>query len=91
MLPADLDDPRGIRRAFKGGSNAGWAPVQTPAEFDAVLMAQGLHPCHIGVWAAPAGQEAGIVHSVERMGALFTPPSRLAQLGLSLTGYWRRA
>ncbi len=91
VLPAGLDDPRGIRRAFKTASKDDWEQVHFPHEFDAVLMAQGLHPCHIGVWAAPVGQEAGIVHSMEGMATVFTPPARLPLLGLSLTGFWRRA
>src|SRR5690606_1174706 len=52
----DAGDPRAARRAFAAGHDGtGWAPVAgvcAPAEGDAVLMAMGRHPCHVGIWLA---------------------------------------
>lgn len=93
VLPADVADPRAVRRAFEAGLNDGlnrqWMPVETPEECDAVLMARGQRACHIGVWAAPEGAEPGILHSIEKAGVIFTPPGRIAGLGLAVLGFWR--
>lgn len=79
----DGGSPLAARRAF-GQGHEGWQPVDTPQEGDAVLMAKGRHPCHVGVWAA-----GGVLHSVAGLGGIHTPPARLQ--GYRITGYYRRA
>lgn len=82
-VAVDGSSPYAARRAF-GQGNEGWQPVDTPQEGDAVLMARGRHPCHVGVWAA-----GGVLHSVEGAGGIHTPPARLQ--GFRVIGYYRRA
>lgn len=78
MVPeVEIDgaSPYAARKALAGGYN-GWIRVETPVEGDAVLMALGLHPCHVGIWIAPA-PEASVLHSVEGAGTIFNTRSRL--------------
>jgi cell wall-associated NlpC family hydrolase len=89
-VPVDPEDPRAARYAFAiDPAEAGWTPVDTPQEGDAVLMAKGGRPCHVGIWIS-AEPVQGILHSVERAGVIFTPVSRLADLGYRITGTYRR-
>lgn len=82
------DDPRAAMRAFSGHPEYGrWIAAETPAEGDAVVMAQGRHPCHVGIWIAAGG----VLHSVQGTGAIYTPAARLRDIGYRITGYWRRA
>jgi hypothetical protein len=85
----DGSSPYAARRALSQGHD-GWVPVSEPVEGDAVLMARGQRPCHVGVWIAP-DPEAGVLHSVERSGVVFTPPDRLTGLGYRMIGIYRRA
>lgn len=85
----DGASPYAVRRAL-GQGHEGWVLVQEPVEGDAVLMARGQRPCHVGIWISPK-PSAGILHSVERSGVVFTPPARLLGLGYSIMGTYRRA
>lgn len=84
----DGASPYAARRAFSQG-HEGWLPVTEPVEGDAVLMARGQRPCHVGVWITPSPR-AGVLHSVERAGVVFTPPVRLADIGFNIVGIYRR-
>jgi len=88
----DASDPRAVRRAFAIGHEAtGWRPVAgvcAPADGDAVLMAMGRHPCHVGVWLADAAGPA-VLHSVEGAGGILTPMSLLPGLGYRVVGIYR--
>lgn len=89
-LMVDPEDPRAARHAFAVDPvGAGWQPVALLQEGDAVLMAKGARPCHVGIWITP-DDAAGILHSVERSGVIFTTPSRLHTLGYRITGTFRR-
>ncbi|MEH7830521.1 hypothetical protein [Gemmobacter denitrificans] len=84
-------DPRRLRRDFADHPEYGqWRQVQTPVEApvegDAVIMAQGRHPCHIGIWIAPAR----VLHAIAGSGGIATPVGRLGDLGYRLHGFWRR-
>lgn len=84
-------DARATRRALSADPEYhGWQPVVAAAEGDAVLMAMGVRPCHVGVWIK-ADPAAGILHSVERSGVIFTAPHRLHTLGYRIIGLYRRA
>jgi len=88
-VAVDASSPRAVRRAFVAGAE-GWNAALTPCEGDAVLMAKGVHPCHVGVWIAPP-EGAGVLHAVEGAGVIFTPVPRLHDLGYRITGFYRRA
>lgn len=90
-LTIDPQDARAARRALlQPPEQAGWVHVAVPREGDAVMMARGARPCHVGLWVEPA-PIAGILHSVERGGVIFTPPDRLAGVGYRVIGMYRRA
>ena len=88
---AELDvtalDPRQVRRDFAGHPEFGqWHPVAAPMEGDAVVMARGTRPCHVGVWVAPDR----ILHAVEGIGVISTPAVRLGDLHYRAHGFYRR-
>lgn len=88
----DAADPRAGRRAFAVGHEAtGWMPtagVCGPAEGDAVLMARGRHPCHVGIWVnLPEGP--AVLHSVEAAGVICTRLAFLPSMGFRLVGIYR--
>lgn len=87
-VAANSIDPRAVRRAFAAGQ-AGWQAVVNPREGDGVLMARGQWPCHVGVWIAPV-EGAGVLHSVEGAGVVFTPPVQLGRIGYRIIGFYRR-
>lgn len=90
-LTVDPADAREARKAFQlPPESAGWVRVTDPKEGDAVLMARGERTCHVGIWVetSPA---AGVLHSLERSGVVFTPPDRLAGMGYRVVGMYRRA
>ena len=85
-------DPSDLRHAVVALAAAEhhplWEAVEVPGEGDAVLMGRAARPCHVGLWiAAPEG--AGILHSVERAGVIFTPPGRLGAIGLKVLACYR--
>lgn len=85
----DASDPRATRRAFEvGAATEGWAEVSRAAaiEGDAVLMAKGARPCHVGLWLSLGG----VLHCVEGAGAIFTSAERLGDLGYRIVGTYRR-
>lgn len=87
-MPIDAADQRAVRRALSGDAEvARWREVAVPAELDAVLMAQGARPCHVGIWL----DLGGALHSIAGPGAIFTPRARLGDLGYRVVGYYRRA
>lgn len=90
-LTVDPQDARAARHALAvPPETAGWQAVTVPQEGDAVLMAKGARPCHVGVWITPE-PDAGILHSVERAGVIFTGPYRLHTIGYRIIGIYRRA
>lgn len=86
-------DPADLRHAVTALAAAplhpDWQPVAEPAEGDAVLMGRAQRPCHVGIWITPP-EGAGILHSMERAGVIFTSPTRLATLNLRQLGCYRR-
>lgn len=69
-----------------GSDRASWGEVAVPQEGDAVLMAQGALPCHVGVWL----DLGGVLHAVTGAGGVFTPLGRLRDMGYRVVGYYRR-
>lgn len=76
------------RRAFRDGARADWCVAEEPEEGDAVLMATGERPCHVGIWVAADG--GGVLHSVEGAGVIFTRGRRIMDIGYRVLGYYRR-
>jgi len=88
LVSVDGADARATRRLLAAEpERAAWAGVAVPREGDAVLMAKGLRPCHVGIWLGLGG----VLHSIEGAGAIYTPVGRLAGLGYRIVGYYRRA
>ena len=80
--------PVEARRQFAGAAELGaWRLTGLPEEGDAVLMAMGPRPCHVGIWVAPDR----VLHSVEGTGAVCTPRGALAGMGYRIVGLYRRA
>lgn len=87
-MPVDAENTRAVLAAFSAGAErAAWQPVAHGEEGDAVLMAQGRRPCHVGIWIAPAA----VLHSVAGSGAVCTPLARLGTMGYRIAGLYRRA
>jgi cell wall-associated NlpC family hydrolase len=93
QVPPWGGDPQELRHAVvalqAAAHHPDWQAVDLPAEGDAVLMGRSARPCHVGIWIAPA-EGAGILHSLERAGVVYTPPGRLPALGLRVLGRYRR-
>lgn len=87
LIEVDGADPRSTRRALAhSAERRDWVEVDGPAEGDGVMMAQGVQPCHVGIWL----DLGGVLHCVEGAGAIFTPAERLADLGYRIVGSYRR-
>ncbi len=87
LIEIDGTDPRATRRELElSAERRGWREVADPVEGDAVLMAKGARPCHVGVRLSLGGT----LHCVEGAGAIFTPDGRLADLGYRVVGHYRR-
>lgn len=84
-LPVDPADLRATLGAIEAGRRD-WLPADPPAEGDAVLMARGRRPCHIGILVA--GDR--ILHAIEGAGTICTPRDRLATLGYREVAVLRR-
>lgn len=65
-----------------------WSETKRPQEGDAVMMALGRHPCHVGVWIDVDG--GGVLHSIEGPGVIYTAGPRLVALGYRVCGFYRR-
>jgi cell wall-associated NlpC family hydrolase len=88
LVEIDGRDARAARRAFEAeAGRQGWLEVTDPREGDAVLMAKGARPCHVGIWLALGG----VLHCIEGNGAIYSPRHRLGDLGYRVVGFWRRA
>lgn len=81
--------PQEQLRRFRGAEERRlWMsmPVGHEAEGDAVLMARAREPSHIGIWL----DLGGVLHSVERLGAIYTPRARLRDAGFWICDIYRR-
>lgn len=86
-LDVNALSPRDTRRHFSDHDEyARWEPVETPVNGDAVIMAQGRRPCHIGIWVDPGR----VLHSVKGIGSVCVPHHRLRDQGYRVTGCFRR-
>lgn len=72
-------------RALQEGRAAGWLEVATPAEGDAVLMARGSVPTHVGVWAGNS-----VLHCQRGSGVVLQNLPSLRRHGWSTITFYRR-
>jgi hypothetical protein len=79
----DMDAAQKLIRAKLSGPD--WAPVQQPAEGDAVIMWKGNRIAHVGVWVAPGR----VLHCTRAEGMVLTPEEDLASQGFRIFGYFR--
>ena len=89
-VPAVVVDPSSAlagHRAFRDGDFSRWIAVQSPQEGDAVLMARGDSPCHVGIWVGIGA----VLHSIEGAGVVCTPARRVPDIGYRVTGFYRWA
>jgi hypothetical protein len=63
-----------------------WELVDTPFHGDGVLMRGGDDP-HVGVWLDLEG--GGVLHSMERVGVVWSPKETLRMLGFSRLKFYR--
>ena len=61
-----------------------WSGVENPQDGDAVLMARGRHPSHVGVWV-----NGGVLHSQQGAGVVFSKLPQLARDGWSTITFFR--
>lgn len=88
-IHVDADDIRACIRAFDGHDERGaWARFDTPQEGDAVLMSQGSHPTHVGLWLDVNG--GGVLHCIKGSGVIFTRVGALPMLGYNMLGFYRK-
>ena len=86
LVDIDVSDARAARHALAAQPIGDtWAQVDRPVEGDAVLMAMGARPCHVGVWIEPESGP-GVLHSVDGAGVIFNPQDRLVY---RIVGFWR--
>lgn len=85
VVAVDPACPFAGRRALREADMSDWAATGHPVEGDAVLMARGMSPCHVGIWL----QGDLVLHSVEGAGVICTPRTRLASTGYSVAGVYR--
>lgn len=77
--------PLAGRRAIRDADLTDWQPVEVPQEGDAVLMAMGPSPCHVGIWLS----FGAVLHAIEHSGVICTPHRRLSDLGYRIVGFYR--
>lgn len=79
-----------VARAFSTPSRRqGWVPVDNPGHLDAVLMGEGRHPTHAGVWLDHNG--GVVLHCAVGMGTVCETPRRLKSRGWQILGTYRPA
>lgn len=77
--------PLESRRALREADLSDWDPVSEAREGDAVLMAMGGGPCHVGIWL----DGGRVLHAIEGAGVIISPASGLGLLGYRVHGIYR--
>jgi cell wall-associated NlpC family hydrolase len=77
------------REISHNDERANWSQVDTPAEGDAVLMAHGRYPSHVGIWIDADG--GGVLHCIDPQGVVFSTRAGLDRAGWRRVAYYRRA
>lgn len=67
----------------------GWSEVAQPQDGDAVLMARGAHPTHVGVWVG--GDEGAVLHCQRGSGVVMQDSSSLRRHGWGRLQFYRRS
>lgn len=91
QVPAvDVDPLRimSVAHAFAGHpERAAWIEITQPVEGDAVLMAHGRRPLHVGIWISADG--GGVLHCDHDAGVMFSRPRHLSAAGWLRLSYYR--
>ncbi len=72
------------RRAIRNFDLGQWSLTDEPREGDAVMMARGTTPCHVGIYLA-GGM---VLHAVEGAGAICTAIDGLSRVGFRVVGFY---
>ncbi|MGV8987658.1 MAG: NlpC/P60 family protein [Cypionkella sp.] len=88
VLPYEPGNARSVRRSLDRAADHGWIAVTCPQEGDAVLMAQGQRPSHVGLWIEP-DDVGGVLHWTEAHATVWTVPAQLGSFGYRILGFWR--
>lgn len=90
VLPEERDASRlGRVRQIAAGAGELAAPVETPAEGDAVLMICAGRPSHVGVFCRIGGHDY-VLHAMKNAGMVVLHRLRdLDKQGLSVEGFYR--
>lgn len=89
-LSVDATSARACARAAADVSDGPqWLVIELAQahEGDAVLMARGGHPSHVGLWVATGG----VLHCLQGRGVVYTPAGRLAAQGWPQRRIYRHA
>ena len=82
----NADDLRDVRAGFADNRlYGGWEKVRAPHDGDAVLMRQGRHVCHVGLWADIDGGR--VVHAMPGVGV--TAMKDVSVAGYEIDSFWR--
>ena len=85
----ESEAPRTLIEGIKGyPAWAQWREVETPAELDAVLMAQSRHPVHVGLWIGNA-LSGLVLHTTKSGGVVVQGRASLAAVGFRIVGTYR--
>ena len=92
-LPEILVDPLSVLscvRAIDDQQHSGlWQEVEHPQDGDAVVMAQGRIPTHIGIWIDVDGGR--VLHAQQGAGVIASSPQALTSMGWTHRRYYRYA
>ena len=66
-----------------------WREVELANEGDAVLLTSGKYPNHVGTWIRD-GERAGVLHTVESHGCIFSTFQQLRLAGWKLSSVYQR-
>lgn len=65
-----------------------WVEVDTPKDGDAVLLRMSKYPNHVGIWIED-GETTGVLHTVEKTGAMFSNRQNLEKAGWKVARFYR--
>ena len=90
LIDVDANDLRTVARNFSDhDERSRWHKVDEPRDGDAVLMAHGKYPSHVGIWIDVDG--GGVLHCTRGEGVVFSSPSSLKTSGWGRLEFYRHA
>lgn len=84
MPLVDLDDANDCTSMFRGKLSSGeWRYAEEPGDGDAALLRGGTAP-HVGIYV-----NGGVLHAMEGIGVIWTPLSKLRNIGFCSVKHYR--